>query len=69
MAELDFTQISELIAKRELIEATTVAHKLNRSDSTVRRWISEGKVRGLKVGGRYYVFRKSLDQLISDECS
>jgi len=65
MAKLNFAQISELLRKGELIEATIVANKLNRSYWTVRNWIQQGKVEGVKVGGRVYVWRKSLDGLIS----
>lgn len=62
---LDFATVSELLRKGELIEATIVADKLNRSGRTVRRWIYEGKVEGVKLAGRLYVVRKSLDAFLA----
>ena len=65
--KLDFVTVSELLRRGELIEATIVADKLNRDSSTIRRWIREGKVKGVKIAGRFYVVRSSLDAFLFQE--
>jgi excisionase family DNA binding protein len=63
----ELEKITSMLQKRELIEATTIARKINVSDNTVRRWINEGKVEGYKIGGRWYVKKKSLEKFILAE--
>ena len=65
--ESKLDKIISMLQKRELIEVAIVARKINVSDNTIRRWISEGKVEGYKIGGRWYVKRKSLERFILTE--
>ena len=53
-----------MLQKKELVEVAVIARKVNVSDNTVRRWINEGKVEGYKIGGRWYVKKKSLEEFI-----
>lgn len=62
--KLDFTKAGELLRKGELVELSVVARKLNRSYNTVWQWVYEGKVDSVKIGGRIYVVRKSLNRFL-----
>ncbi len=63
---LSFDEIFEQLRKRELIEVSILAREISKSEETVRRWIKEGKVEGIKIGGRWFVKKKSLERVIED---
>jgi len=58
-----------MLQKKELVEVAVIARKVNVSDNTVRRWINEGKVEGYKIGGRWYVKKKSLEEFILNKAN
>ena len=61
---LSFDEIFEQLRKRELIEVSILARRINRSEETIRRWIREEKLEGVKIGGRWFVKKKSLEKVI-----
>lgn len=53
-----------LLAAEENRESLTVAlaaRLLGKSPDTIYRWLSEGRLAGRKVGGRWLVYRDSVD--------
>ena len=62
--EITLDKISEMIQRRELIEVGITARKINVTENTIRRWIMEDKVEGVKIGGRWFVNKKSLENFI-----
>ncbi len=56
--------ISKLIKDGVLIQTSIAARKFNVDTRTVLRWIETGKIRALKIAGRWYVFRDELKKLI-----
>lgn len=48
---------------REYVKTSEVAEKFGVTVLTVRRWIEKGVVKGVKVGGRWFVEADSLKQI------
>lgn len=48
-----------------LVSARIVARTLGLNILTIRRWIRKGRLDGLKISGRWYVKRDSLDRLLA----
>lgn len=48
--------------KREAMTVTVAARLLGVSQDTLYRWLNEGRLRGRKVGGRWIVYRDSVDE-------
>ena len=61
---MTFEEVCEKLRTRELIEVSILARKMNRSEETIRRWIKEDKLEGIKIGGRWFVKKKSLERVI-----
>lgn len=55
------TEIQESLRWLRVSEARNL---LNVSDSTVRRWLADGKLRGFKDGGVVRVDRESIDRFV-----
>ena len=63
-------KLSKEEKKQEYLTTSDAAKLLNRSRPTIRRWISEKKIEGVKVNkgskqDRYLICRKSIDDLIN----
>jgi|AntAceMinimDraft_17_1070374.scaffolds.fasta_scaffold275804_1 excisionase family DNA binding protein len=48
----------------ELYSVKKVAEKLRSSKLTVRTYLKEGKIKGLKITGRWYIIGDNLDRYI-----
>ncbi|MFQ5664647.1 MAG: helix-turn-helix domain-containing protein [Terriglobia bacterium] len=46
---------------REVLTVALAARLLGKSPDTIYRWLSEGRLAGRKVGGRWLVYRDSVD--------
>ncbi|MFQ5724461.1 MAG: helix-turn-helix domain-containing protein [Terriglobia bacterium] len=46
---------------RELLTVALAARLLGKSRDTIYRWLAEGRLRGRKVGGRWLVYRDSVE--------
>ena len=57
---ITFDELCRKFANRELVEVPILAKKINRSEETIRRWIRDGNLKGYKIGGRWFIERKSL---------
>ena len=51
-------------APSALVTPAQAARELDVSESTVRRWLYEGRVPGIRVGGRLRLSRKALEQVV-----
>lgn len=60
---------AEIMAARGYIPATEVSRKLGNDIATVYRWLDDGKIEGLSVGGRRYAKLTSLIQHIGPEAA
>ena len=60
-------EISQMLRNREILEISIVARKLMRSERTIRDWIYEGKVEGRRIGGVWYVVKRSLEEFLKKE--
>jgi excisionase family DNA binding protein len=47
-----------------LLDIPTVRHELSAGDSTVRRWIREGRLPAVRLGRRVLVRREALDEFV-----
>ncbi|HKZ52611.1 MAG TPA: helix-turn-helix domain-containing protein [Candidatus Acidoferrales bacterium] len=47
--------------KREVVSVALAARLLGKSRDTIYRWMSEGRLAGRKVGGRWLVYRDSVE--------
>jgi excisionase family DNA binding protein len=47
--------------KREVVTVALAARLLGKSRDTIYRWMSEGRLAGRKVGGRWIVYRDSVE--------
>ena len=47
--------------KREMLTVALAARLLGKSRDTIYRWLAEGRVAGRKVGGRWLVYRDSVE--------
>jgi len=47
--------------KREVVTVALAARLLGKSRDTIYRWMNEGRLAGRKVGGRWIVYRDSID--------
>ena len=65
MPELDPLQVSNLLAQGELLTLKEVAKGLNRAYSTVWWWVKQGRVEGVRLGKRVYIYRKSLERFLA----
>ena len=63
----DLQNISYLLRKGHLLMVPEVARKLHKDPSTIRRWIYEGRIDAIRVGGRWYVVRDAVDNLLEGE--
>ena len=48
--------------KRELVSATTAGQLLGKSRDTIYRWLSEGRLAGRRVGGRWLVYKDTVEK-------
>lgn len=48
--------------KRELVTVLQAARLLGKSRDTLYRWLTEGKLAGRKVGGRWLVYRDAVEK-------
>lgn len=48
-----------------LLTTQEAALEIRREESTVRRLVKNGKLPGVKVGGRYLVFREELEKMLT----
>ncbi len=58
------TQEMALLAadeNRELLTVALAARLLGKSRDTIYRWLAEGRLRARKVGGRWLVYRDSVE--------
>ena len=62
-------QVSQMLKAGELLEVSVVARKLNRSVRTIYDWLDSGKIEGLRIGGRRYIYRKSLEEFLTNPSS
>ncbi len=58
--------LEKLIRKGELIQTHIAARKVNVSTKTVLRWIEEGKLKAIKVAGRWYIYKSSMVDLLDE---
>ncbi len=61
---LSMTQEMALLAadeNRELLTVALAARLLGKSRDTIYRWLAEGRLRARKVGGRWLVYRDSVE--------
>lgn len=63
----DIDCIIQKIQTGELLNVQHVAGMLNKSESTIRRWLGEGKLKGIKLGGRYLVEKESIRLIFTDD--
>ena len=54
------------IVKTNFLNVKEVSSLLKLSDLTVYRYISEKKLKAIRVGGRYLIDRSSLDEFIEE---
>jgi excisionase family DNA binding protein len=47
--------------KREVLSVTRAARLLGKSSDTIYRWLNAGLLAGRKVGGRWLVYRDSVE--------
>lgn len=47
--------------KREAVTTARAARLLGKSQDTIYRWLAEGRLGGRKVGGRWLVYRDSVE--------
>jgi excisionase family DNA binding protein len=47
--------------KREAMSVARAARLLGKSDDTIYRWLAEGQLGGRKVGGRWLIYRDSVE--------
>lgn len=47
--------------KREALTVALAARLLGKSRDTIYRWLAEGRLAGRKVGGRWLVYRDSVE--------
>lgn len=47
--------------KREALTVTLAARLLGKSGDTIYRWLGEGRLAGRKVGGRWLVYKDSVE--------
>lgn len=47
--------------KREVVTVALAARLLGKSRDTIYRWMNEGRLAGRKVGGRWIVYRDSVE--------
>lgn len=48
--------------KRELVTVLQAARLLGKSRDTIYRWLTEGRLEGRKVGGRWLVYRDGVEE-------
>ncbi len=48
--------------KRAVVTPTVAAKLLGKSSDTIYRWLNEGRLAGRRVGGRWMVYRDSVEQ-------
>ena len=48
----------------KLYSVKEVAEKLRKPKLTVRNYLKEGKIKGLKITGRWYILENNLDRYI-----
>ncbi len=48
--------------KRELVSAATAGKMLGKSRDTIYRWLTEGRLGGRRVGGRWLVYKDSVEK-------
>ena len=48
--------------KRELVSATTAGQLLGKSTDTIYRWLTEGRLAGRRVGGRWLVYKDTVEK-------
>ena len=48
--------------KRELVSATTAGQLLGKSRDTIYRWLTEGRLSGRRVGGRWLVYKDTVEK-------
>ena len=47
--------------KRELLTVATAGRMLGKSRDTIYRWLTEGRLAGRKVGGRWLVYKDAVE--------
>lgn len=47
--------------RRATVTAALAAKLLGKSRDTIYRWMEQGKLSGRKIGGRWYVYRDSIE--------
>ncbi len=48
--------------KRELVSAETAGRLLGKSRDTIYRWLVEGRLAGRRVGGRWLVYKDTVEK-------
>lgn len=47
--------------RREVMSVARAARLLGKSNDTIYRWLAEGQLAGRKVGGRWLIYRDSVE--------
>ena len=51
--------------QRALLTVEEVAQEMNVSDATIRRWVRDGNLAAIRVGGQWRIRRTTLDAVIA----
>ncbi len=57
----DFLPMLANQEQRQAVTPSLTAKLLGKSRDTIYRWLESGKLSGRKIGGRWYVYRDSID--------
>ena len=50
--------------QKQILDSADLKQEFNLSDSTIYRWRRDGKIKFIKIGGKYYYSRKSIEALL-----
>ena len=61
-----FLTLSQTQRDAEFVSVKNAAHLLAKHRTAIRRLIAQQKLSAVKVGGTYYIFRPSLEELVEE---
>lgn len=53
----------------DMLTLAEVAVECRRSETTVKRWLASGRLKGRRILGRVYIARKDVEQLLKGEAA